>query len=265
MKFPIGFNPKKSLGQSFLVSDKIADKLVSGLQITKDDEVLEIGAGFGNLTTRLCAQAKKVYAVEIDTRLIPVLKENTQRFHNIEIINQDIRQLDWQKFSAEKIIGNIPYNISTEMLSLLLTNINRWHLSVIVTQREFTKKLLAKPGQSGYSAYTVLYDFYTEHKKLLSIPPTAFKPSPKMISTAIVIKKRSSPLFTDIDFNMFRRIVHAAFKQPRKTLSNNLSMVLGVAKKDLSPISAVDLNKRAQDFSLNEFVALTKSLISIIK
>lgn len=265
VKFPLGFKPKKSLGQSFLVSDKIADKLVAGLQLTVNDSVIEIGAGFGILTSRSCAQAKQVYAVEIDSRLIPALAKNTQQFSNIQIINQDIRRLDWQKFHAEKIIGNIPYNISTEILSLLLESINHWHLSVIVTQREFTNKLLAKPGESGYSVYTVLYDFYTERKKLLSIQPTAFKPSPKIISTAIAIKKRMSPLFADIDFKFLSRIVHTSFKQPRKTVANNLTMFLGVAKNDLAQIIQVDLSKRAQDFSLNEFCELTRSLTNIIK
>ncbi|MBS4015584.1 MAG: ribosomal RNA small subunit methyltransferase A [Candidatus Latescibacteria bacterium] len=265
MKFPTGFKPKKSLGQSFLVSDKIADKLVSGLQLTNNDKVLEIGAGLGILTTRLCAQAKKVYAVEIDARLIPVLRENTRQYNNIEIINQDIRQLNWNKFDDIKIIGNIPYNISTHILSLLIDNVNTWTLSIVVTQREFTHKLLSLPGQSGYSIYTVLFDFFTKRKKILSLPASVFKPSPKIVSTAVLIEKRTLTKFADINFQAFSQIVGTSFRQPRKTILNNLSMFLGIDKNELTQINQLDLFKRAQDFSVDEFYTLTKCLSQYLK
>jgi 16S rRNA (adenine1518-N6/adenine1519-N6)-dimethyltransferase len=272
MTFPLGFKPKKSLGQSFLVSNKIADKLVDALDLHSADNVLEIGAGLGILTARLGKQADKVYAIEIDERLIPILKETTKNFTNIEIINHDILKLDWQsyvakgyvdgaKFGKLKIIGNIPYFISFEIIEKLLQNINVWNLVVLTTQREFTNKLLALPGKPDYCALTVLFEFYTERKKLFSIPASSFRPSPKIVSTAIIIKKRTYPLFEDIRFNIFHRVVHSSFKYPRKTILNNLALEFKMKKDELNQIAhraGVNLNHRAQDFSINEFYQLAK-------
>lgn len=264
MNTPPGFKPKKSLGQSFLVSNKVADKLVSALELIDKDVVLEIGAGFGILTTRLCEKAQKVYAVEIDQRLIPILQEHTKQHHNIETIHQDILALDWQKFRNIKIIGNIPYYISSKILLKLLDNINLWSIAVLTTQREFINKLLASPGKTGYCATTVLFEFYTERKKLLSIPASAFRPSPKVISTTIIIKKRLSPLFPDINFDDFARVVQASFKHPRKTIANNLSLFLNINKNQLNQITNLDLTRRAENFSITEFYILTKHISELI-
>jgi 16S rRNA (adenine1518-N6/adenine1519-N6)-dimethyltransferase len=271
----LGFKPKKSLGQSFLISDKIADKLVDALELRSTDNVLEIGAGLGILTTRLGEKAHKVFAVEIDERLIPILQENTKNFNNIEIIHQDILKLDWQKCglatashnSKAKIIGNIPYFISSEIIEKLLQNINIWDLVVLTTQREFTNKLLASRGNPDYCALTVLFEYYTERKKLLSIPASSFRPSPKIVSTALIIKKRSYPLFRDIDFRIFRRVVSGAFKYPRKTILNNLVLDFNLKKDEITQIASragVDLNLRAQGFSVNEFYQLSKQFSKLI-
>lgn len=260
MMFPTGFKPKKSLGQSFLISNKIADKLVDALELHSTDDVLEIGAGFGILTTRLYEKAHKVYAVEIDERLLPILKEKVKTCNNIEIIHQDILKLDWQKFTNLKIIGNIPYYISSEILLKLLDNINVWDLTVLTTQREFTNKLLAIPENLTYCATTVLFEFYTECKKICSIPASAFRPSPKIVSSAVVIKKRPSPLYVDVDFAKFSTIVLSSFKQPRKTIVNNLSKSLDISKDKIIQITNLDLTRRAESFSTQDFYKLTKAL-----
>jgi 16S rRNA (adenine1518-N6/adenine1519-N6)-dimethyltransferase len=260
MIFPTGFKPKKSLGQSFLISDKIADRLVNALELQSMDNVLEIGAGLGILTTRLCQQARNVYAIEIDKRLVPILHDKTKDFQNIEIINENILKLDWQKFDKLKIIGNIPYNISTKILLKLLGCINVWDTAVLTAQRELTYKLLALPGKSGYCATTVLFDFYTERKRLWSIPASSFRPSPNITSISVQIKKHPSPLFIDIDFNIFSKVVCASFKQPRKTIANNLSVLFNITKDRLTRITNLDLNRRAETFSSIEFYQLTKEL-----
>ncbi len=256
----VGFKPKKSLGQSFLVSEKTADKLVSALQLNPLDNVLEIGAGFGILTTRLANKAQRVFATEIDQRLVPILQANTKEYNNIIIINQDILKLDWQKFDNVKIIGNIPYYISSEIFEKLLDNINLCKLAVFTTQREFINKLLAAPGEKDYCAMTVLFDYYTERKKQFSIPASQFRPSPKITSTVIVIKKRSSPLFTDMNFDTFSHVVKTSFKQPRKTIANNLSLFLDINKSRLAGIKNLNLNQRAETFSVHQFYQLTKEL-----
>lgn len=265
MIFPNGFKPKKSLGQSFLISDKIADRLVNALEIQSADNVLEIGAGLGILTTRLCRRAQNVYAIEIDKRLVSILHDKTKDFRNIEIINEDILKLDWQKFGKLKIIGNIPYNISTEILLKLLECINVWDIAVLTAQRELTYKLLALPGKSGYCTTTVLFDFYTERKRLWPITASSFRPPPNITSISVQIKKRPSPLFIDIGFDIFSEVVRASFKQPRKTIANNLSLFLNIEKNRILQLTKLDLNRRAETFSTIEFCQLTKDFMEIIQ
>jgi 16S rRNA (adenine1518-N6/adenine1519-N6)-dimethyltransferase len=260
MIFPLGFKPKKSLGQSFLISTKIADKIVDALELQPTDNVLEIGAGFGILTSRLAEKSQKIYAVELDERLIPILQENIKDYENIEIINQDILKFDWQEIGNVKIIGNIPYNISSEILQKLLQNIDIWRVAVLTTQREFTNKLIALPGKPDYCAMTVLFEYYTQRRKLFSISASSFRPSPKIISSAIIIKKRTSPLFTEIDFGIFSKVVQASFKQPRKTIANNLSLFYDIDKHKIDTITNLDLGRRAATYSINEFYQLTKDL-----
>jgi len=258
--FPHGFKPKKSLGQYFLVSNKIADKLIDALDLQPTDNVLEIGAGTGILTARLGMKAQKVYAVEIDKRLIPILQKTTEEFTNIEIIHQDILKLDWLNLGRVKIIGNIPYFISSSILLKLLESVKIWDLAILTVQIEFTHKLLAPPGKSGYCPTTVLFDYYTERKKLFSIPASWFRPSPKIVSAAIIIKKRIPPIFMSVDFNAFSTVVMASFKQPRKTIANNLSEFLNIDKDDIIKKTDLDLNRRAETFSTIEFCRLTKDV-----
>jgi 16S rRNA (adenine1518-N6/adenine1519-N6)-dimethyltransferase len=191
---------------------------------------------------------------------VPILHDKTKDFRNIEIINEDILKLDWQKFGKLKIIGNIPYNISTEILLNLLKHINMWDTAVLTAQRELTYKILASPCKSGYRAFTVLFDYYTERKKLFSVSASMFRPSPKISSTAVLIKKRISPVSIDIDFKALSVVVQASFKQPRKTIANNLSMFLNIDKAALIRTTNLDLTRRAESFSTTDFCQLTKDL-----
>lgn len=255
------FKPKKSLGQTFLVSSIIANRLVSALELNPNDNVLEIGAGKGILTKRIADKAQRVFAVEIDKQLIPILQNNTKNFPNIEIINADILQLDWQALGKVKIIGNIPYHLSSPILFKLLENINLWDITVLTLQREFADRLLAQPKTKSYGIITVLFEPLTIRKKLITIPPSAFKPQPKIVSTAIIIKKRNPPLFSDLPYEVFNRIVHTAFKYRRKTLANNLILVLSLDKNIINQIaekSGIDLNRRAESLSVYEFYQLAQ-------
>ena len=257
---PLGFKPKKSLGQSFLISNKIADRLVNALDLKPFDNVLEIGAGTGILTTRCAKQAQNVYAVEIDERLVPILQGNIKDFNNIEIIHRDILQIDWQKLGKVKVIGNIPYFISFKIIFNLLKNIKMWNLAVLTTQKEFARKLLASPEKPGYCATTVLFDYYAERKKLFSVSASMFRPSPKITSTAVLIEKRICPVSIDIDFKALSVVVQASFKQPRKTIANNLSMFLNIDKTALIRTTNLDLTRRAKSFSTTDFCQLTNDL-----
>ncbi|MEO0092128.1 MAG: 16S rRNA (adenine(1518)-N(6)/adenine(1519)-N(6))-dimethyltransferase RsmA [candidate division WOR-3 bacterium] len=257
------FKPKKSLGQSFLISSRIADRLVSALELKNTDSVLEIGAGKGILTKRIAEKANKVFAVELDKRLIPILESNTKRFSNVEIINADILQLDWSNWEKVKIIGNIPYNLSSPILFRLLDNINLWEITVLTLQREFADRLLAKPGTKDYGALSVIFEPLTIRKKLITIPASAFQPKPKVISTAIIIQKRIPALFNDIPYDIFNKLVHIAFSHRRKTIANNLNLGLSLDKIKISQIAektGIDLTRRAEQLTVDEFYQLAQAL-----
>lgn len=260
------FRPKKQLGQSFLTYEPTAERLVDGLDITAEDEVLEIGSGKGILTEQLAQKAKYVYAVEIDTRLADMLIQKFVDKENVEIINQDILKYDLSRFKRLKILGNVPYSISSQILFLLLKYIQVWNIAVLTLQKEFAARILAKPGTKEYGAITVIFNLHTEVKKLFSIPPAFFKPKPKIFSTVILLKSRKQPLFQIPDEEFFTKVVKAAFSQRRKTLLNNLHSSLKIDKYDLRKLGdkiGIDMTRRAETLTLAEFVTLSEKLREI--
>lgn len=264
------FRPKKQLGQSFLTFEPVAEQLVDALSLTSDDEVLEIGSGKGILTEQLTRIAKKVYAVEIDKRLADTLKEKFAGCKNVEIINQDILKFDLSRFKQLKILGNVPYSISSQILFLLLKYCNVWKIAVLTLQKEFAARILGQPGTKEYGAITVVFNLYTESHKLFSIPPSFFKPKPKIYSTVILLKAREQPLFQIPDESAsggFTKVVKAAFSHRRKTLLNNLNSSLGIDKiklQELSNIIGIDMSRRAETLTLAEFVVLSEKLRELV-
>ncbi len=257
------FRPKKHLGQSFLTYEPTAERLVDALDITAEDEVLEIGSGKGILTEQLAQKAKYVYAVEIDRRLSDMLKQKFINYENVEIINQDILQYDLSRFKQLKILGNVPYSISSQILFLLLKYIQVWTMAVLTLQKEFAARILAKPGTKEYGAITVIFNLHTEVQKLFSIPPFFFKPKPKIYSTVILLKAREQPLFQIPDEVFFTKVVKAAFSQRRKTLLNNLHSSLGLDKNELHGLGnkiSINMTRRAETLTLAEFVTLSEKL-----
>ncbi|MEO0114097.1 MAG: 16S rRNA (adenine(1518)-N(6)/adenine(1519)-N(6))-dimethyltransferase RsmA [candidate division WOR-3 bacterium] len=253
------FRPKKQLGQTFLTYQPIAEQLVNALNLTINDEVLEIGAGKGILTEKLVQKAKYVYAVEIDKRLVEKLKEKLGNYNNLEIIHQDILRYDLSRHRQLKIIGNIPYSLSSPILFYLLQNRQFWNSAILTLQKEFAERILAQPSTKEYGALTVIFNLYTEAKKLFNIPPIYFRPKPKVFSTAVILKVRQQPLLPIPDEKFFIQVVKSAFRQRRKTLLNNLHTFLGIDKSKLTK-TGIDMNRRAETLTLAEFVMLCKQL-----
>jgi 16S rRNA (adenine1518-N6/adenine1519-N6)-dimethyltransferase len=254
--------PKKRLGQYFLTSAKIAEYLVKVLDIKPKEEVLEIGAGTGILTQRLCKYAKLVYAVEIDSELIPLLKENTQEYQNLIIINKDILKLNWKQYHNLKVIGNIPYYLSSKILKLLILQRTHWHSALLTLDEAIAQKLLAQPPSSKSSLIGVLLELYTEKKKIIKIPRSKFYPVPNTNSIAILFTKRAVPLFTGIDYQILEKIITLSFKYPRKTLANNLKCLVPIYQTKLSALPL--LNRRAEEITIKDFYLLAQELAHYI-
>ena len=255
--------PIKSFGQSFLTYEPAADRIVEELGLSRDDEVIEIGPGKGVLTSRLLERCRRLTAVEVDGRLVELLRSEFAGQANLDLVHQDILGFDFSRFRDVVVCGNLPYNISSQILFRLLDNLSGWKRGVFTLQREFATRLLAAPGNKDYGAVTVLFELWTERQKLFNLEPDCFKPSPDVMSTVISIRRRDKPLCPVRDAELFKRVVKAAFAQRRKTLGNNLNNGLGLDRPALVEIeqaSEIDLKRRAETLSLSDFCRLTETL-----
>ena len=250
---------KKSLGQNFLIDRDVLEKIVSTADIF-NKEILEIGPGSGNLTTYLLKKnPKKLYVVEKDDDLALLLKE---KFDNeIEIINDDILKISEDKISNQKltVFGNLPYNISTEILSKWILNIgkNFWFESLILMfQKEVADRIIAKSNNSKYGRLSILSNWKLKVKKIIDIKPQSFSPRPKIDSSLLLFtpKENFFELKSAKNLEMITRIF---FSQRRKMLKKPFNQLFTNAKK-VSEKFNIDLNLRPQNLEPEIYFKLTK-------
>ncbi|WP_041722446.1 16S rRNA (adenine(1518)-N(6)/adenine(1519)-N(6))-dimethyltransferase RsmA [Caldicellulosiruptor saccharolyticus] len=259
--------PNKKLGQNFLIDENIVRKIVNFAKIDQK-EVLEIGAGPGTLTTFLSQKAKKVFAVEIDKKILNVLKEVCQNLSNVEIINQDFLELNVKNLTSTQklcVVGNLPYYVTSQILFKLFEERNYIESFTIMVQKEVAQRLLAKPGSKDYGILTVAMNFYCKVEDFFYVSKNVFFPRPEVDSTVLKVSFKED--IPDVDEKKFFKIVHACFSTRRKTILNSLSNSLGIEKAELKHIlekTSLQENLRAEDLSLEHFVRLYKELESRI-
>lgn len=232
------------LGQHFLKSEKLLEEIAQFANISENDIVLEIGAGYGNLTKYL-AKAKKVYAVEIDKKLFEVLKLNMSQFKNVECVNADILNYNFPN-DVNKIVGNLPYEISSPVTEKILQFLNKQVitgikdcLAVLMYQREFAERMTAFPGLTNYSRLSVLVNYYSQAKIVKYVPKTLFRPAPKIESAIVVLK----PLGVEQDDDMFF-LTKVIFMHKNKKLLNALIDSRNYLKiKDKNELKKILLDK----------------------
>jgi 16S rRNA (adenine1518-N6/adenine1519-N6)-dimethyltransferase len=255
--------PRRGLGQSFLTYEPVADALVEALGPCSTDTVLEVGPGKGMLTRRLVAMAGRVIAVEIDERLAEGLRTELGACGNLEVVQADFMKFDLGPYRHLKVLGNLPYNLSSQILFKLLESLDAWDVAVLTTQREFAYRVVAAPGSKAYGALSVFFDRLTIRERLFNIPPESFKPRPDVISTSFRLTRREQPLYAVPDEAVFRRVVKTCFAQRRKTIANNLVAGLGL-KRDavvgLLKLAEVDPAARAEVLSGEQFRQLADAL-----
>jgi 16S rRNA (adenine1518-N6/adenine1519-N6)-dimethyltransferase len=257
----------KRLGQSFLIDKNIQGKIIEALQLQKEDTVLEIGPGLGTLTEELCRNAKKVIAIEKDKRLYDFLSENLE-FNNLELVHGDILKFGaWRQFSAVhrlKIVGNLPYYISSPILIKLIENRNFISSALISVQKEFGERLTSIPGTKAYGSISCFVQFYTEPDIIFTIKKGSFYPVPKVDSCFLKIKIRERPLFATDEEKLFR-IIRACFGKRRKTILNSLysSKLFASKEKILEGLKKAGISpeRRPETISLSEFVNLADALV----
>jgi 16S rRNA (adenine1518-N6/adenine1519-N6)-dimethyltransferase len=258
------FTPKKELDQNFLIDPRIVDRIIESSKLTRDDTVVEVGAGTGVLTERLAKSAGKVIGVEIDEKLCQILKEELAEYHNLKIICEDIEQFCFEESFTQpqsvKIVGNLPYQIASSLLFNLAQK--EWiKFMVVMVQREVAEKLLARPGEKKRGTLTVLMNYYTIINRVINVPPQVFIPAPKVGSSLIRIDRKKNHLAKNKD--RFIAVVKGAFRLRRKMLANALSKDLGkektLVKEKLNRIG-INGKRRAEDLTVEEFVRVSEVL-----
>ena len=224
------FQFKKKFGQNFLIDPHVLDKIVDAAQITKDDFVLEIGPGIGTLTQYLCENARQVLAVEIDDKLIPILKETLQPYDNVEVLHGDILKQDIQQIADTyndgkpiKVVANLPYYITTPIImELFESHVPLANVTVMV-QKEVADRMKAEPGTKDYGALSLAVQYYAKPYIAAFVPPNCFMPRPNVGSAVIRLDCLARvPVEVHNEKLMFR-LIRASFNQRRKTLQNGIA------------------------------------------
>jgi len=254
--------PKKNLGQNFLVDKNIQRKIINACELKPSDNVLEIGAGRGELTRLITDNVDKVYALEIDKYLCRILQDNLKGYSNIKIINQDILTFNLKKHFRKlknkiKVIGNIPYYITTSIIEHLLRFRDKVDTVFILVQKEFAARITATPGSKDYGSFSCFVQYYTTAKKLFFIKKTCFHPIPKVDSAFLLLKINHEPQIKTKNERLLFKIIRAAFNKRRKTLRNSLKGV--ISQQRLGAFFNkynIDRNTRPEDLSLSDFANL---------
>jgi 16S rRNA (adenine1518-N6/adenine1519-N6)-dimethyltransferase len=246
---------RKRFGQHFLTDQGVLGHMVSLIRPRPDDRLLEIGPGHGALTEHLHGTTARYVAVEIDRDMIPFLRA---RFDRMELVNADILRVDLATLLAEdapwRVVGNLPYNISTPLLLLLLEHLPRIADMHFMLQREVAARLAASPGSKAWGRITVMVQYHCEVEQLFDVPPESFDPPPKVWSAVLRLVPRPQKLALDDPANLDLILRHA-FSQRRKQLGNALQLVaLDWARTGIDP------RRRADDLSVAEFVALANAV-----
>ena len=264
-----GFKFSKNLGQNFLMDKNIIDKIIEGTEINAEDTVIEIGPGIGVITQEAANRAKKVIAVEIDKSLIPILEETLAEHDNIKIINEDILKLDLNKIIDEenaesvKIIGNLPYYITTPIIMKILNDEVKAKSITVMMQKEVAERIKAEPGTKTYGAISVAVQYSCLVKKIADVPRTVFVPQPNVDSTVLKLIPRGKGAVEVQDKKLFFECIKAGFGQRRKTLSNSLQTIRGTSKEtiiDSLNAAGIEPTRRAETLTLEEFGKLSNEV-----
>ena len=264
-----GFVFKKGLGQNFLSSQSVLEEIAMASEI-ENEGVIEIGPGFGVLTNELAKRAKKVVALEIDDRLIPVLADTLGEYDNVKVINQDVLKTDMKKliddeFNGEKVsvAANLPYYITTPIITALIEGGLPLKNLVVMVHKEVADRIIATPGTKNYGAISVLCQYYTEPELVCTVGASLFVPPPKVDSAVIKMAFRNTPAVSVKDEKMFFKTVTAAFSQRRKTLLNCLVSNFTHTKAELTELMesvGIEPTRRGETLSLEEFARLSDIL-----
>jgi len=263
------FNFQKKFGQNFLINTGVLEDIIDAAEVTDEDMVLEIGPGIGTMTQYLCENARQVIAVEIDTNLIPILKDTLSAYDNVRIINDDILKVDINELAREynngrpiKVVANLPYYITTPIIMGLFESHVPIESITVMVQKEVADRMQAGPGIKDYGALSLAVQYYSKPQIVVNVPPSCFMPQPKVGSTVISLRRHQQPVVQVEDEKLMFKVIRASFNQRRKTLANGLNNYGGInlTKEQIQQSIeelGVPVNIRGEALSLEQFACLS--------
>lgn len=269
-----GFSFQKKFGQNFLIDENVVEKIVREAGVTKDDFVLEIGPGIGTMTQILCENAREVAAVEIDDKLIPILREDTLSWYdNVTVIHEDILKLDIVRLANErnggrpiKVVANLPYYITTPIIMGLFESHVPLDSITIMVQKEVAGRMQVGPGTKDYGALSLAVQYYAKPNILLNVPASCFMPRPNVDSAVIKLERHENPPVDVKDEHLMFGLIRASFNQRRKTMTNSVgnSPGLHISKEQMAQAldrCGLPATVRGEALTLSQFAELANMLL----
>ncbi len=264
----------KNLGQNFLISQEVVEKIVDCSEITKEDLVIEIGPGLGTLTKYLLEKAGKVICIELDTKMLKILEDRFSLYNNFEIINEDVLKVDLKniiktekentKIKNAKIVANLPYYITTPIIMKLLEEKLDLESITVMIQKEVADRLIAIPGQKNTGAITYTVYYYATSEGIMEVPNNSFIPEPEVTSKVIKLNIRKEPVVKPKDKEKMFKIIKYAFTQKRKTLLNSLTnnKIFNNKQKGIEILNSLEINEniRPEELTLQQFEKISDNL-----
>lgn len=259
------FRPHKRLGQNFLIDRNVAEKIISVISPSEKNFFIEIGSGLGALTIPLARSSARITAIEIDKKLSSILKEKTTEFKNVTVVHQDFLKTNFANFPVGikiRIIGNLPYYITTPIIEKLVENKNRIDDIHIMLQKEFANRLVAGPEDGkDYSSISLFVHYHFSVEKLFTVKKTCFWPVPEVDSVFLKLRRTTLYSLEAKNEKLLFRIIRAAFSKRRKTILNSLASVDfdSLGKEKIEAVlkkAGISIEKRAEDLRLEDFVKL---------
>lgn len=263
-----GLAPRKGLGQHFLTDRNILNKILRTAGVEKEDVVLEIGPGLGEMTLALARQSKKVICVEIDRKLLEILREKVKDNPNVELLQGDILDLDLKELGSRertpiKVVANLPYQISTPLLFRFIEARDLFSTLTLMFQREVAERMIAPPGKKEYGSLSIFFQLYSNLSIRFFIRPSAFFPPPKVESAVVQIVWREKPLVEVRDPEWFQQVVRGCFGYRRKTLLNALKhsgLLLPADVEGRMSWAGIDPRRRPETLNIQEYATLAEVL-----
>jgi 16S rRNA (adenine1518-N6/adenine1519-N6)-dimethyltransferase len=263
-----GLIPRKRLGQHFLIDRNILNKVIRTAKIEKEDVVLEVGPGLGEMTLALARHAKRVIAIEIDPKLVAILKKKMEDLPNVEVVRSDILRLSFNQFLEKegqpiKVVANLPYQISTPLLFRFIESKEVFATFTLTLQKEVAERMVAPPGGKDYGPLSIFTQLFLDISVRFFIKPSAFFPPPKIESAVVHMAWKEKPIIETEDDAWFKRVVRACFGYRRKMLINALKhseINLPESVELRMERIGIDPRRRPETLTIREFVSLSEAL-----